>query len=213
MNSKGKGNSYERDLCKRLSLWWSNDENDSIFWRTASSGGRATQRAKKGKTTANQGGDVTFIDASGEPLMKFCSIEIKRGYPDFSIQRIMDRELNTKPSLLEQWIAQAEQSQKDSKAQSWMLIVKQDRKRELIILPYLDYMVVTNWAYCKHKHIIVSDAIAGWGEDSDERDSKNIIAMRLEDFLKAALPEAIKTWVKTKPVNSLARENSTLNQF
>ncbi len=28
MNSKGKANTFEREVCKLLSLWWTQDEKD-----------------------------------------------------------------------------------------------------------------------------------------------------------------------------------------
>jgi len=75
-----KGSSFEREVCKQLSLWWTKGEREDIFWRTAGSGARATTRAKSGKTTARSYGDVIAIDPIGDPLIKEVTIEIKRGY-------------------------------------------------------------------------------------------------------------------------------------
>lgn len=62
---KQKGSSFERKICKDLSLWVSDGKRDDLFWRSAISGGRATVRAKKGQTTANQAGDITATDPMG----------------------------------------------------------------------------------------------------------------------------------------------------
>lgn len=75
-----KGGEYENEIAKLLSLWWADNQRDDIFGRSDSSGARFTQRRKKGKDTANQGGDLTFIDSIGEPLIKTWNIECKTGY-------------------------------------------------------------------------------------------------------------------------------------
>lgn len=75
-----KGGNYEREIFKKLSLWWTNNERDDVFWRTNSSGARATQRKKGGKDTAYQAGDMTFTDPIGEPLVKIWNVECKTGY-------------------------------------------------------------------------------------------------------------------------------------
>jgi len=42
MNSKRKGSEFERTISKKLSLWFSNNTNQYLFWRTHSSGALAT---------------------------------------------------------------------------------------------------------------------------------------------------------------------------
>lgn len=75
-----KGGDFEREIARDLSLWWSDNKRDDIFYRSHSSGGRFTMRRKTGKDTAGQGGDITASDPIGEPLTKNWSIEIKTGY-------------------------------------------------------------------------------------------------------------------------------------
>lgn len=77
-----KGGSYEREIAKELSLWWTHGERDDVFGRSDSSGARFTQRRKVGKNTVNQAGDITFNDSLGEPLISAWSIECKTGYGD-----------------------------------------------------------------------------------------------------------------------------------
>lgn len=76
----GKGSSFEREISKQLSLWWSEGKRDDIFYRSHSSGARFTQRKKIGKTTAYQAGDITCSDPEGEMLIKNWNIECKTGY-------------------------------------------------------------------------------------------------------------------------------------
>lgn len=77
MNSKQKGATYERDICKKLSVWASGGFREDLFWRSAMSGGRSTIQFKKGKLNRSQSGDISSIDRLGsEFIEKFC-IECK----------------------------------------------------------------------------------------------------------------------------------------
>lgn len=129
-----KGSAFERKICKQLSLWWTNNEREDIFWRTGGSGGRATTRAKKNKTTHGQYGDICATDPIGEPLIKTLTIEIKRGYSKFSIADLFDKSPSMKKQCYELFIEQAIQSHKDAKSYSWLLIVCRDRRLPLVFM-------------------------------------------------------------------------------
>ncbi len=75
-----KGGEFERNICKQLSLWWTENERDDIFWRTAGSGARHTTRQKKNISTENSAGDVCYIDQLGKPFIDYFLMELKRGY-------------------------------------------------------------------------------------------------------------------------------------
>ncbi len=134
-----KGSAYERDFCKRLSLWWSNGKSDSIFWRTSNSGGRATTRAKKGKGTQNQYGDVCAIDPIGQPLIDVFTIELKRGYSKYTIHDLFDKRKGAAKQQYEKWIEQIQKDHKLSGSRSWFLVTRRDRKREMILMPKIMY--------------------------------------------------------------------------
>ena len=102
-----KGSRWERELCKRFSLWWTLGERDDCFWRTSQSGGRATQRSKKNKTTVNQYGDMAATDAVGQSLIDLLTFEFKRGYNSATIQDLLDKPKTGKPSVYEKWIDKA----------------------------------------------------------------------------------------------------------
>jgi len=74
---KAKGGEFERQICKKLSLWVSNNLQDDLFWRSAMSGGRATIRRKKGKETASGHGDITAVTPEGNKLTDYFVIECK----------------------------------------------------------------------------------------------------------------------------------------
>jgi hypothetical protein len=74
-NGKAKGGSFERDIARCLTKWFSGQDKELYFWRSQSSGGLAT--------IANQahiGGDIVAIKEEGYKLTNKYSIEIKTGY-------------------------------------------------------------------------------------------------------------------------------------
>lgn len=132
---KNKGNAFERRICQKLSLWWSEGKREDIFWRSASSGGVATMRSKRGKTMAGQSGDISAIHESGMPLTRLCTVELKRGYKGASIADMCDRLEASKPSKWEEFILQCQREAKESDSPFWILIVQRDRKRPMICIP------------------------------------------------------------------------------
>lgn len=127
-----KGSQFERDIAKKLSLWWTDGIRDDVFWRTSQSGGRATTRAKKGKSTANSEGDLCAIDPIGQPLMDRFVIELKKGYNRDSLMDLVDSPTDKLVGVYPKWIKKVkEQAEKHRK--QWLLIVKKDRRREIAI--------------------------------------------------------------------------------
>lgn len=74
---KRKGGAWERKVCVALSLWISGGKRDDIFWRSATSGGRATARLKRGKRTEVACGDVSAVHSMGEPFLAQFFVECK----------------------------------------------------------------------------------------------------------------------------------------
>lgn len=72
-----KGQEFEREVAKRLSLWLTSGERDDLFWRSAMSGGRATLQSRRGaaihrrRASPNKAqlGDLSAIDPLGEELL------------------------------------------------------------------------------------------------------------------------------------------------
>lgn len=131
-----KGASYEREVCKLLSKWWTGGERSDIFWRTSISGGRATTRMKKGKSTFGQVGDMQATDPIGQPLIDLCVIEMKRGY---GMTSFMD-DVEVSPSrknepLWSEWVTKAMMKAKESNTPYWLLITKRNGKERMIFMP------------------------------------------------------------------------------
>ncbi len=74
---KQKGASFERDICKQLSLWVSSGTHEDVFWRSAMSGGRSTLQFAKGKRLAAQAGDISCIHSLGQAFADKFFIECK----------------------------------------------------------------------------------------------------------------------------------------
>jgi len=133
-----KGSSFERGVCAQLSLWWSKGESDSVFYRTGGSGGRATRRGRKGKQTVNHCGDVQASDPSGMPLLKLCTIELKRGFNTATLHDVLDapaREGRNVSQKWQQWIDQAIESAKHAGSMGWMIVARRDKRRAACFMP------------------------------------------------------------------------------
>ena len=136
-NGKLKGNGYEREISKKLSLWISENNSEDLFWRTQGSGGRHTIRRKKNRTLDKQAGDITStsIGVSEDFLRYFC-IEIKF-YKDINIWGIITKSQN---GLLDFWEQACNQALSVNKIP--ILIVKQNYKPPLLLSnePFNVYM-------------------------------------------------------------------------
>jgi len=133
--SKGKGSAFEREICKRLGRWWTGGKRDDVFWRSTTSGARATSRGKKGQRTFGQYGDVQATDPIGQSLLDICTIEIKRGYKDATVGDKIDSPLNAIVRTWESFVIQAISQAAEASTMWWMLISKRDRREAMVTMP------------------------------------------------------------------------------
>jgi hypothetical protein len=131
---KGKGPVFEREVCTRLSLWWSGGERDDIFWRTHGSGARATTRGKAGKKTAGQYGDVATSDPIGLPLIQCLTLSLKKGYNRHTLHDLLDKPAGAALQTWDKWIEEITRTAWDAGSWSWAIIAKRDRREPLMIL-------------------------------------------------------------------------------
>lgn len=130
-----KGGQYERDLCRLLSLWWTDGRRDDCFWRTSQSGGRATTRSKKGKTTRGQCGDIAATDPVGFPLTETFTIESKRGYNKCDPMHLLDKAPRMAQQGFEAFLEQATAASEREGTPYWMIIHKKDHRLPLVYFP------------------------------------------------------------------------------
>jgi len=132
-----KGDAYEREVCKELSLWWSYGRDKRIFSRTRGSGSALKRGGSKW-----EGGDIGFVHPSGEPLIRVWNVEAKTGYAvksklksgktresNWCALDIIDADLK-KPTLLDMW----EQCERDAliTGREPILIFRRYRRRSAI---------------------------------------------------------------------------------
>lgn len=130
---KIKGGTFEREVCKQLSLWWSEGLRGDIFWRTSGSGSRCTVRAKQDKQTVNSAGDVCYLDESGKELIDSYLIELKRGYNnEMSLNKLIDSGV-ANPMLISIW-EKAKSEAKKSGRKYVILIYKRDRRKSMVVV-------------------------------------------------------------------------------
>lgn len=177
--SNSKGGTFEREICKMLSLWWTHQERDDVFWRTAGSGGRATNRARKGASTSGAYGDLTFTDVIGKPLLDVCCMELKRGYkPD--VLDLVDKRKNSKPCVLAQFWNQASLSAEQADVPHPVVIFKRDQK-QICIMCSAWFLRSLGSVLGPHRGQKIQAFI----------DNQKVIIMLLEDWLDYVTPESI----------------------
>lgn len=131
MNTKQKGNNFERDMSRMLSLWWTGGKRDDAIWRSASSGALTT--VGKGRYLAHTG-DFAATDGEAELLFKHVIIEAKRGYSKYSVQDLVDvpeksRATNPVWEMLTKLITACREQRKTG-----LLLWKKDRRDTVLIM-------------------------------------------------------------------------------
>jgi hypothetical protein len=133
---KQKGADFEREVCKKLSLWVSRGEKEDLFWRSAMSGGRATVYRKQGKgQLARQAGDITATAPEGHVLTDQWYIECKF-VADLRLDSWL---LKDEGDLARYWTTAKEEAK--AHGRDPMMIVKQNRGEMLLVVPCGPMMV------------------------------------------------------------------------
>lgn len=183
-NGAKKGSSYEREICKKLSLWWTYGEDDDVFWRTAGSGARATGRRKQGKKTFGQDGDIQATNPIGQPFVDLFAVEIKRGYKDANPMSVFDHKPGKPLCPFLKFIQQADRACSSSESPFWLIIHKRDRKVEMIYFSFLilrDLGLPPNF---KNSVTVKSESLRPY--------ARKVFGCTLKEFLSRISPEHIR---------------------
>lgn len=164
VNGKSKGNTFERQISKSLSLWWSSNLQDDLFWRTQCSGGRFTVRNKKNIDTYGQEGDITSTHPSSKLFTDMFYVELKN-YADLNLWGLITKSNN----LIEGWWNTA-QDISLPKEKIPVLILKQKNKPVLFLTN--EYLSNKLFEYFKLKYDIMIPSSL-----------ENIYFFKLEDIL------------------------------
>jgi hypothetical protein len=126
--SKRKGSAFERNCCKKLSLWLSDGKEEDLLWRSSISGGRSTVGLKSGKTLSNQAGDISAVSPKGHLLTNRFLIECK-SYKDLELWKLFYGDKGVIAGFWKKLLIDSKKYDKEP-----MLIVKQNTQKVLIIL-------------------------------------------------------------------------------
>lgn len=177
-----KGSSFERAFCDQLSEWWTGEPGRRVFWRSSNSGGMATARNKKGKTTQQHCGDVCAIDPVGFPLTDLITIELKRGYSRHTIADLLDKPKNAAKQVYEKWIDQAYKASERSGTPYWLLVVKRDLREPIV------FMTEELWSFL---FLAGDSSIHPILDMSDPSGGFNLVAFTLESFFHGVDPKSL----------------------
>lgn len=196
MSGKSKGGNFEREIASKISLWFSEGKRDDIFYRSQSSGARATQRNKSGKKTEGQYGDIAASCSEGESLIKLWNIETKTGYclsksklkdgtkkiTNWDILDLLDSK-SQEPMFAQMWnqcVIDAEVSTREP-----ILIFRRERKLPLITITGTYYSRLTNWFNVPDFmkiHFDLSNLYYPYSK---------VVIIKLDDFLKWIDPNTL----------------------
>lgn len=184
-----KGSSFERKLCKQLSLWWTHGERDDIFWRTSGSGARAKSRGKQGAKTFGQYGDMQATDPIGQPLIDLFTFEFKIGYGKASFSDILDKGSKAAKQIWEKWVHQVQGDHFDGHSFAWALITKRDRREPIIFIPsyaYREFLEVgTHLSTIRPRVTLFT------------KETGRLIGLPFNQFLKETEPESVLEIMRT----------------
>src|SRR3954464_4941724 len=123
---KSKGSSFERWVCKELSLWITDGKRTDCFWRSAMSGGRATVAHKKG-VDVRQAGDICAVAPEGAEFCDRWFIECKH-VKDLNLDSFLIKKTGMLASFWKKCCQQAERHKRAP-----MLIARQNGWPTLLI--------------------------------------------------------------------------------
>lgn len=121
-----KGAGFERDMCRFLSNWISGGQRDDIFWRSAGSGGLATQAAKKGKIKEFSSSDIAPTHKLAYDLLEIFTIECKF-YADMHLQDLPYDRVSNIATFWKQAKSDAQRVNKEP-----LMLAKQNRRPILV---------------------------------------------------------------------------------
>lgn len=90
--TNAKGQDFEREESRFISLWWTNNDRDDIFWRNR------VKITSKTPNAERQLGDLTCNHTIGLPFIETFSVELKAGYSKSKLTSMKKKneELNKK---------------------------------------------------------------------------------------------------------------------
>ena len=129
INPQAKGASYERSVCRRLSLWVTEGKHDDCFWRSPASGGAATLAGKKLIKQSAHAGDIVATREEGLWLTDDWFVECK-AMQNLALEPFVLKRAGLLAKHWDKTVAQAAQHDKLP-----IMFVKPNRLPELAVFP------------------------------------------------------------------------------
>lgn len=185
-----KGGPFERQMARRLSLWWSAGARDDMFWRVGGSGGRAKRRGRKGQRTFGQHADIAATDPQGEPLTDVFTIEAKRGYSRYTPFDLLDKGPTAARQMVETWLLQVQESCQQAGSLTWLLIFRRDQRRAVV---GFDTGLFSMLSAKERQRLGSPPQMRMTFEPHGDRGPKERVTfMRLEDFFDNLAPSTVR---------------------
>ena len=126
-----KGSSFERKIAKELSLWWSDNKRNDLYWRTHSSVQLGTRSKKK-----NEYGDLMSIDDYGKEFTNKFHLELRHGI----CIKVQELVYPTKPSAsnMSGFIKEGLTGAKESNRRP-MWIFREQGRPTMVLMQYIDF--------------------------------------------------------------------------
>ena len=126
--ANAKGGSFERWVCRQLTKWITGQEKPELFWRSATSGAKATVDARRG-IKSKMGGDLIAVDSKGQWFIDCFSLECK----DRADYGNLDLLFAGQGDFLKWWGQCNRDAIRANKVP--MMIVKRLRRKPLLVVP------------------------------------------------------------------------------
>src|SRR5574343_268866 len=195
-----KGGNFENLVSRELSLLWSKGERNDLIRRSEMSGGRFTNKKKKGEdATESQAGDITFSNDEIKPLFSLFSVEIKIGYSrksksdtclkvvNWCVLDVIDSK-QKEPMFLQMW-NQCKRDAELSKREP-LLIFRRDNMQICITFERTMYNSFINYfGYHQYKTINVNYDVNGYLVIMNFNDWKSWVGDSLESFVNVMLSQ------------------------
>jgi hypothetical protein len=178
-----KGSSFEREISRYLSKWWTNNERDDVFWRNRVKVTSKTPNAER------QLGDITAFHTIGLPFVEMFNVELKIGYSHKSggkkiawdLLDTIDSKIADDNLLLVQFWKQCKFDAELS-GRIPILIFRRDRHQPVACIDYNSFSKIRNY---------IGDLDAK-NISFNYRNEYSIRLYNMEDFFNWMAPETIK---------------------
>lgn len=199
--ARNGGTPWEREVCRRLSFWWTGDPNQSVFWRSATSGARATVRGRRGLRTAGGHGDIAATDAGAQPLTDLIMIECKKGYAKATLHDLLDR-LPSHRSPFEDWALKAQEQSEAAGIPHWIIVARRKGKNPVVVMRQLLYNALVKGCGMTEMLLDGQACVTVRFRTKGNALCVRLVAMTLDDFLAAVIPDRIRKMAKAHKRNA-----------